>query len=66
MSPTTAPLGLGPAGCGDFGAYAPDAVAGRPGPRPAADPDPVRAKALGARHGVPAPGSLAPYHQESS
>ncbi|MFE9250123.1 Gfo/Idh/MocA family oxidoreductase [Streptomyces sp. NPDC007088] len=60
MSATTAPLGLGLVGCGGFGTYVLDAVAGLPGLRPVAvaDPDPVRAKALGERHGVPALGSL--------
>ncbi|MFJ8922082.1 Gfo/Idh/MocA family protein [Streptomyces sp. NPDC102415] len=60
MTHATAPLGLGLVGCGGFGAYVLDAVAGLPGLRPAAvaDPDPVRAKALGERHVVPALGSL--------
>ncbi|MER7943837.1 MULTISPECIES: Gfo/Idh/MocA family protein [unclassified Streptomyces] len=60
MTHATAPLGLGLVGCGGFGAYVLDAVAGLPGLRPTAvaDPDPVRAKALGERHGVPALGSL--------
>ncbi|WP_314176545.1 Gfo/Idh/MocA family protein [Streptomyces winkii] len=51
----TAPvLGLGLAGCGSFGAYVLDAVAGLPGLRIAAvaDPDPSRAQPLGARHGA--------------
>ncbi|QPP05804.1 Gfo/Idh/MocA family oxidoreductase [Streptomyces bathyalis] len=49
----TAPaLGLGLVGCGSFGAYVLDAVAGLPGLRIAAvaDPDPSRAKPLGAQH----------------
>lgn len=54
------PLGVGLVGCGGFGAFVLDAVAGLPGLRLAAvaDPDPARAAALGARHGVPAIGSL--------
>ncbi|WP_329034174.1 Gfo/Idh/MocA family oxidoreductase [Streptomyces sp. NBC_00178] len=60
MTSAPAPLGLGLVGCGGFGAYVLDAVAGLPGLRltAVADPDPVRAKALGERHGVPALGSL--------
>ena len=51
----TAPaLGLGLVGCGSFGAYVLDAVAGLPGLRIAAvaDPDPSRARPLGERHGA--------------
>ncbi|AEM81944.1 Gfo/Idh/MocA family protein [Streptomyces violaceusniger] len=60
MTSAPASLGLGLVGCGGFGAYVLDAVADLPGLRPAAvaDPDPVRARALGERHGVPALGSL--------
>ncbi|MFD7439004.1 Gfo/Idh/MocA family protein [Streptomyces sp. NPDC059861] len=51
---TSAPLGLGLIGCGAFGAYVLDAVAGLPGLRVAAvaDPDPRRAQPLGTRHGA--------------
>ncbi|MFD0024878.1 Gfo/Idh/MocA family protein [Streptomyces sp. NPDC058382] len=54
------PLGLGLVGCGGFGTYVLDAVAGLPGLRPVAvaDPDPARARALGDRHGLPAFTSL--------
>jgi predicted dehydrogenase len=51
----TAPaLGLGLVGCGSFGAYVLDAVAGLPDLHIAAvaDADPSRAKPLGARHGA--------------
>ncbi|MGW1465730.1 Gfo/Idh/MocA family protein [Streptomyces sp. NPDC002308] len=60
MTSAPGPLGLGLVGCGGFGTYVLDAVAGLPGLRPAAvaDPDPVRARALGERYGVPAFGSL--------
>ncbi|WP_327179372.1 Gfo/Idh/MocA family oxidoreductase [Streptomyces sp. NBC_01335] len=60
MTSAPASLGLGLVGCGGFGTYVLDAVAGLPGLRPTAvaDPDPVRARALGERHGVPAFGSL--------
>ncbi|MEU0913306.1 Gfo/Idh/MocA family oxidoreductase [Streptomyces althioticus] len=56
MTSATAPLGLGLAGCGGFGAFLLDAVAGLPGLRPVAvaDPDPRRAGALGKRYAVPA------------
>ncbi|MFJ9910742.1 Gfo/Idh/MocA family oxidoreductase [Actinacidiphila glaucinigra] len=48
------PLGLGLAGCGAFGAYLLDAVAGLPGVRvvACADPDGDRAAALARRHGA--------------
>ncbi|SCK41773.1 Gfo/Idh/MocA family protein [Streptomyces sp. WMMB 322] len=51
---TAPPLGLGLVGCGSFGAYVLDAVAGLPGLRIAAvaDPDASRARPLGARHGA--------------
>ncbi|MFK0173354.1 Gfo/Idh/MocA family protein [Streptomyces sp. NPDC090306] len=60
MTSAAAPLGLGLVGCGGFGAYVLDAVAGLPGLRPTAvaDPDPVRARALGERYGIPALSSL--------
>ncbi|MFF7361780.1 Gfo/Idh/MocA family oxidoreductase [Streptomyces sp. NPDC008125] len=60
MTSAPAALGLGLVGCGGFGTYVLDAVAGLPGLRPTAvaDPDPVRARVLGERHGVPAFGSL--------
>ncbi|MET7318523.1 hypothetical protein ABZX83_24740 [Streptomyces thermoviolaceus] len=56
MTGATTPLGLGLVGCGGFGAFLLDAVAGLPGLRPVAvaDPDPERAGALGQRHAVPA------------
>ncbi|GHF82600.1 Gfo/Idh/MocA family protein [Streptomyces thermodiastaticus] len=54
MTGATTPLGLGLVGCGGFGAFLLDAVAGLPGLRPVAvaDPDPERARALGQRHAV--------------
>ncbi|MET8269340.1 MULTISPECIES: Gfo/Idh/MocA family protein [unclassified Streptomyces] len=53
---TVPSLGLGLVGCGSFGAYVLDAVAGLPGLHIAAvaDPEPSRAKPLGDRHGVAA------------
>ncbi|MFF2998665.1 Gfo/Idh/MocA family protein [Streptomyces sp. NPDC057950] len=50
----TAELGLGLVGCGAFGAYVLDAVAGLPGLRvtAVADADPARANALAQRHGA--------------
>ncbi|MFE7622438.1 Gfo/Idh/MocA family protein [Streptomyces sp. NPDC057509] len=53
-------LGVGLVGCGGFAGFVLDAVAGLPGLRLAAvaDPSPERARRLGARHGVPALGSL--------
>ncbi|WP_411089385.1 Gfo/Idh/MocA family protein [Streptomyces sp. 061-3] len=53
---TVPSLGLGLVGCGSFGAYVLDAVAGLPGLHLAAvaDPEPSRAKPLGDRHGVAA------------
>ncbi|MEU9205086.1 Gfo/Idh/MocA family oxidoreductase [Streptomyces sp. NPDC048332] len=53
-------LGVGLVGCGGFAEFVLDAVAGLPGLRLAAvaDPSPGRADRLGARHGVPALGSL--------
>ncbi|MFJ4988596.1 Gfo/Idh/MocA family protein [Streptomyces sp. NPDC088732] len=50
----TTPLGVGLAGCGAFGAYLLDAIAGLPGVRvvACADPDRDRAAALARRHGA--------------
>ncbi|WNI22324.1 Gfo/Idh/MocA family oxidoreductase [Streptomyces sp. ITFR-16] len=60
MTSAPPPLGLGLVGCGGFGTYVLDAVAGLPGLRPVAvaDPDPARARALGDRHGLPSVTSL--------
>ncbi|MCF3960838.1 Gfo/Idh/MocA family protein [Streptomyces fuscigenes] len=51
---SSAPLGAGLVGCGAFGAYVLDAVAGLPGLgiRAVADADTHRAAPLGARHGA--------------
>ncbi|MFI6878922.1 Gfo/Idh/MocA family protein [Streptomyces sp. NPDC050400] len=59
-----APLGIGLVGCGGFAEFVLDAVAGLPGLRLVAVADPAadRAARLGARHGVPALGSLDDLH----
>lgn len=51
---SSAPAGVGLVGCGAFGAYVLDAVAGLSGLRvtAVADPDPQRAHPLAARHGA--------------